>query len=750
MANPFSLTPDFSWVDQGADEGALVRAAAEVAAARMKQSAKPAAGRQGGAITAGLEHLGTDVYNAAARPSRIINELVGVPPGALTSGLVPRVDQAVPEVAFDLMGLGSMLASPASTAASVGSTAIRRPYVGPPDEAMMAVHNTRASRLAKADELGGFAVPSVAVVKPAHGFDSFGDVSLVGAPELVKPGRANPVFASDVYSPRFPALNDEGDKIFRGFTDLGNRRYAPLTLDNLVREMKGNVRGGESFNYGAGNVRAGVTPQFGSLREIQDARGKIVPRDEFEAMKSATNNELIDLAYKFHPYSKYSGNGFQHTADFSSMLGEYRGNMSKVAEHYKNLPPELIDEARAFMGKLRDMPTQYFEAKPQRAVGINEFKGAVVPEAEMAAVAPILERHGIKRIEQYGGGVNDPSRTAALNKFPDLLFSNAADKRVAGVAAAGEAQPLSLAPQPGIRAYHGSPHDFDRFDLSKIGTGEGAQSYGHGLYFAENEGVARSYKEALSKTARGNQHSSEFIADSFLRAHDNDRAASIALLRARADGRPKHLQALGLLERGWEPPKGKMYEVNINAKPEQFLDWDKPLAQQPGSVVDPLVGLAGKHGLMDPRERGSMQSILYDLGHAKVTGSPANATAAMREAGIPGIKYLDQGSRGAATLAGKPDAIAQAKYKDQWDALVADRRKAAGDMGRGDTSTVDTRMDALHKRMMDETIARDPNAGRTSNYVLFDDKLVDILRKYALPGAIGAGGFGSLTPIGDQ
>ena len=43
----------------------------------------------------------------------------------------------------------------------------------------------------------------------------------------------------------------------------------------------------------------------------------------------------------------------------------------------------------------------------------------------------------------------------------------------------------------GIRAFHGSPHDFDKFDVSKIGTGEGAQAYGHGLYFAENEGVAK-------------------------------------------------------------------------------------------------------------------------------------------------------------------------------------------------------------------------------------------------------------------
>jgi len=50
----------------------------------------------------------------------------------------------------------------------------------------------------------------------------------------------------------------------------------------------------------------------------------------------------------------------------------------------------------------------------------------------------------------------------------------------------------------GIRAYHGSPHDFDRFSLDAIGTGEGAQAYGHGLYFAESEDVARSYRDALA------------------------------------------------------------------------------------------------------------------------------------------------------------------------------------------------------------------------------------------------------------
>ena len=49
-----------------------------------------------------------------------------------------------------------------------------------------------------------------------------------------------------------------------------------------------------------------------------------------------------------------------------------------------------------------------------------------------------------------------------------------------------------------IKAYHGSPHDFDAFDLSKIGTGEGAQAYGHGLYFAENEAIAKAYRKHWS------------------------------------------------------------------------------------------------------------------------------------------------------------------------------------------------------------------------------------------------------------
>jgi site-specific DNA-cytosine methylase len=51
-----------------------------------------------------------------------------------------------------------------------------------------------------------------------------------------------------------------------------------------------------------------------------------------------------------------------------------------------------------------------------------------------------------------------------------------------------------------VYAYHGSPYKFDKFDLSKIGTGEGAQAFGWGLYFTDLESIARHYAKTLAKT----------------------------------------------------------------------------------------------------------------------------------------------------------------------------------------------------------------------------------------------------------
>lgn len=56
-------------------------------------------------------------------------------------------------------------------------------------------------------------------------------------------------------------------------------------------------------------------------------------------------------------------------------------------------------------------------------------------------------------------------------------------------------------------AWHGSPHDFDEFDLGAIGTGEGNQVHGWGLYFAKDKKVSKQYKDVLSKLQGSNKSS---------------------------------------------------------------------------------------------------------------------------------------------------------------------------------------------------------------------------------------------------
>jgi hypothetical protein len=285
-----------------------------------------------------------------------------------------------------------------------------------PEELLMGVHNTGSTRkLDMIERLGGIPAPSVAITKPSQGFSGYGDISLVAPPELVTPSRNVPVFGSDVYSPRFPSIED--DKIFRGFTPGGKRKYAPVTMENVLREMKGNVRGGESFNYGPSSIRAQVTPQFKSLGDIQEAREKIISPDEFKVEKEASNKMLEDLRERFEPYFK-KGSYDRSWAVFPELMTDFARTRrpSEFAYHYNDLPVEQLAEARSFLSHLRNMPTEYFEAKPQRAVPLSEFSGAVVPADIPGSVVDRIRKMGIGRIEEYG---DEPSRSDALMKFVD-------------------------------------------------------------------------------------------------------------------------------------------------------------------------------------------------------------------------------------------------------------------------------------------------------------------------------------------
>jgi hypothetical protein len=208
-----------------------------------------------------------------------------------------------------------------------------------------------------------------------------------------------------------------------------------------------------------------------------------------------------------------------------------------------------------------------------------------------------------------------------------------------------------------LDVYHGTPHTLPptarnplgEFDASKIGTGEGAQAYGYGIYTAENPSVAKSYKDQLSPRDITKKNESQ-VEDWSSWAASNSDSSDDAL---------KKIETLVIQSKNNSPvPKGfsdwdefekfvkqetskrfggNLYKIDLpDEKIAKMLDWDAPLKDQTPEIQ----ALAKQYGLTDADHLGG--DLLVAMNAKRAAG--ANA---MREAGIPGVKYLDEQSRNA-------------------------------------------------------------------------------------------------------
>lgn len=159
-------------------------------------------------------------------------------------------------------------------------------------------------------------------------------------------------------------------------------------------------------------------------------------------------------------------------------------------------------------------------------------------------------------------------------------------------------------------AYHGSPHLFDRFSLDHIGSGEGAQAYGWGLYFAGRKEIADHYRRNLSHAnnglglspragARAEQYLTEVGGDlgkalaridtaeqetlgDLSRWTPEEIARTADPIRQEYEAQRQYLRQL--VDKG---TPGRLYEVEIPEDGEYLL-WDKPLSEQPDEVKTAL------------------------------------------------------------------------------------------------------------------------------------------------------------------
>ena len=226
------------------------------------------------------------------------------------------------------------------------------------------------------------------------------------------------------------------------------------------------------------------------------------------------------------------------------------------------------------------------------------------------------------------------------------------------------------------RVWHGTPHkgiEKTGFRLDKIGTGEGLQVYGHGIYFASRREVAEFYRGMRQGQVRldgrlmtdghhrGAASTGDAEVDALLLDAQGDVDKAIAWARDFGqDAQAAKLERLrGRVQRG-EP--GQLYAAEI-PEDDDLLDWDKPLDEQPAKVRRALLELAG--GLPADGQAAFRQAMarratgqdVYAFLAQRAAGADASAEGVQKGQraaselllahGIPGLRYLDGDSRNA-------------------------------------------------------------------------------------------------------
>ena len=251
--------------------------------------------------------------------------------------------------------------------------------------------------------------------------------------------------------------------------------------------------------------------------------------------------------------------------------------------------------------------------------------------------------------QQIIGNMNDRARV--LNQ---LTSAAAQERDIYGPKSQQLANMIADAYNPmGMMVYHGSPAKFSRFDPTKIGSGEGAQAYGYGHYVAQNPAVARGYQESLSGGAM------KMLRSTFSDDPELWVAGQIYSKISKPDIK-EGLQLLGykgntdeLIKSAENRMKnelhaGSFYEIDLpDEQIAKMLDWDKPLKNQPEALK------AIRNQIQDAEiERSFDANVKSGISGANAMQNyvwgktPADRSEALRNAGIPGIRYLDQSSRG--------------------------------------------------------------------------------------------------------
>lgn len=383
----------------------------------------------------------------------------------------------------------------------------------------------------------------------------------------------------------------------------------------------------------------------------------------------------------------------------------------------------------------------------------RQFFQDLFEEAEAPALNVLETGEAQPRLPGAVGAVREEERPTPGLEAPFRLTAEVARQR---------AKQTTLF-QP---AYHGSPHLFERFSLHAIGTGEGVQGYGWGLYFASQRETAEFYRDNIQPTGRPfktatlngiSYPAGTMIGNALYESKKKGINATIAELRKSIRFNESYAPTMAALHQSvldlvlnientdliTIEGEGRVYKVEI-PEDEDYLDWDKPASHQSPKVQAALRALGFTwEPVQVPSRKRALQMF-----HSKRAAQFAAEDIGIRDTLREGLFYLHQAEVKKPEAAAIDDAKFARWYHDHSYFLTGKAttdpigRKLYEDLQQRQTQArtgdIRTELTAV-ARAASEALALHGVAGikyldglsratgeGSNNYVVFDDRLVEI------------------------
>lgn len=288
------------------------------------------------------------------------------------------------------------------------------------------------------------------------------------------------------------------------YTASGNRRsfealHWENNLENIVKAMLEQDETGGAFFSGTG-IWGVSAKKYNSISEIKNdsSRLRTMNEAEYNALKEQYGARMQEIAQtlidpKNDNYFIASDDAYSLIVDAVRNSKDESGILRYLKKYNSRATEKTASDIAALVRDIAEMPTGYFEAKPQRAVGFDEVKAVILPDNASGELVSRLESDGINTVTYKAGDEN--SRLEALNGVRDVRFSLArANDEYMKAVESGDTEEQRRLVDEAAKA-----NGYDRLFWHGSKKGGGFTEFREWSYFTENKKYASRYAKAGDK-----------------------------------------------------------------------------------------------------------------------------------------------------------------------------------------------------------------------------------------------------------